>query len=298
MRIVFIGCIESSHRLLRRLLQVPEAEVVGIVTRSSSSFNADFQSLEPLANKHDIPCYIDTGNDQNEIARWISERNPKVGYCFGWSYLLERKILSLPELGFIGFHPTKLPRNRGRHPIIWALVLGLEETASTFFFMDEEADSGDLLSQRDVTIRWTDDARTLYNRILDTAEKQVAAFTPRLADRKHRRVPQNDDEANYWRKRSYEDGKVDWRMSSVSIYNLIRALACPYPGAHCMVGGNEVKLWAAKVIDEEFEDIGHLEPGKVLASETDRIAVKCGGGVISIQEHEFNTIPDTGDYLR
>jgi methionyl-tRNA formyltransferase len=164
--------------------------------------------------------------------------------------------------------------------------------------MDEDADSGDLLSQRDVPIRWTDDARTLYDRILDTAAKQVAAFTPQLADRKHRRVPQNDDEANYWRKRSYEDGGVDWRMSSTSIYNLIRALARPYPGAHCMVDGDEMKLWGAKVVDDEFEDVSHLEPGKVLASEEDRIAVKCGEGVISIQEHEFDTVPDTGAYLR
>jgi methionyl-tRNA formyltransferase len=298
MRIVFIGCIESSHRLLQRVLQVSEAEVVGVVTRRSSSFNADFHSLEPLADEHDIPCYIDTGNDQDEMASWMRERNPEVGYCFGWSYLLGQKILSLPDLGFVGFHPTKLPRNRGRHPIIWALVLGLEETASTFFFMNEGADSGDLLSQQDVPIRWDDDARILYDRILATAEEQVASFTPRLAVREHSREPQDEEKANYWRKRSYEDGEVDWRMSSASVYNLIRALARPYPGAHCMVDGKEVKLWAASVVDDQFENVDHLEPGKVLASGSERIAVKCGEGVVAVQEHEFDTIPDTGAYLK
>jgi methionyl-tRNA formyltransferase len=298
MRIVFIGCVESSMRLLRRVLEVPEAKVVGIVTRRSSSFNADFRSLEPLADKHEIPCYIDTGNDQDEIADWIRARNPEVGYCFGWSYLLKPEVLALPELGFIGFHPTKLPQNRGRHPIIWALALGLDETASTFFFMDEGADTGDLLSQRDVPIHWEDDARDLYSRILNVAEEQVAAFTPQLAARKHQRKPQNDDEANYWRKRSYEDGEVDWRMSSTSIYNLIRALAPPYPGAHCTVNGAEVKLWAAKVADDEFDDVRHFEPGKVLASDADRIAVKCGEGVVALQEHEFDELPDNGGYLQ
>ena len=298
MRIVFIGCVESSARLLRRVLQVPEAEVVGVVTRRSSSFNADFQSLEPIANEHDIPCYIDTGNDQNDMAEWIRTCDPDVGYCFGWSYLLKQQILALPELGFIGFHPTKLPRNRGRHPIIWALVLGLSETASTFFFMDEGADTGDLLSQRNAPIRWTDDARNLYDRILDIAEEQAVDFTSELAAREHQRKPQNDDEANYWRKRSYEDGEVDWRMSSTSIYNLIRALAPPYPGAHCTVNGAEVKLWAAKVADNEFDDVRHFEPGKVLAADADRIAVKCGEGVVALQEHEFDELPDNGDYLQ
>lgn len=298
MRIVFIGCVESSDRLLRRVLQVPEAEVVGIVTRHSSSFNSDFCSLEPLAGEYDIPCYIESGNDQDEMAAWIRKRDPEVGYCFGWSYLLKPEILSIPELGFIGYHPTKLPRNRGRHPIIWALALGLEETASTFFFMDEGADSGDLLSQQSVPIRWKDDARDLYDRLLGVAEEQVATFTPQLAERNHQRHSQNDDQANYWRKRSYEDGEVDWRISSTGIYNLIRALARPYPGAHCMVDGEEVKLWAADVVDKEFEDVRHHEPGKVLAADRGQVIVKCGEGVVAIQEHEFDPIPEAGDYLQ
>ncbi|WP_263841476.1 methionyl-tRNA formyltransferase [Salinibacter sp.] len=253
--------------------------------------------MEPLAVEHDIPCYIDSGNDQDEIAAWILKRDPEVGYCFGWSYLLKPEILSIPELGFIGYHPAKLPRNRGRHPIIWALALGLEETASSFFFMDEEADSGDLLSQQVLPIHWEDEARDLYDRLLNVAEKQIATFTPQLAAREYRRIPQDDEKANYWRKRSYEDGQVDWRMSSTAIYNLIRALACPYPGAHCIVEGEEIKLWAADVINDEFEDVQHLEPGKVLAAGHDQVALKCGEGVVAIQEHEFEEIPDTGAYL-
>ncbi|MCS4039530.1 formyltransferase family protein [Salinibacter ruber] len=298
MRIVYIGCVESSERMLRQVLQLREAEVVGIVTRRSSSFNADFASLEPLAEKNDIPCYIDTNNDQADLAPWIRERRPEVGYCFGWSYLLNSDVLSIPELGFIGFHPTKLPQNRGRHPIIWALALGLERTASSFFFMDEGADTGDLLSQRDVPIHWEDDARSLYDRIMDVAKEQVSTVTPQLAAREYPREPQDDERANYWRKRSREDGEIDWRMSSRSVYNLVRALAHPYPGAHCRADGHEIKIWSVDVIDGEFEDVGHLEPGKVLVSDAETVSVKCGEGVIEIQEHEFDKLPDEGDYLQ
>jgi len=298
MRIIYIGCVESSEQMLRQVLRIPEAEVVGVVTRRSSSFNADFASLEPLAEKNDIPCFIATDNDQANMAAWIYERRPEVGYCFGWSYLLNSEVLSIPELGFIGFHPTKLPRNRGRHPLIWALVLGLEETASSFFFMEEGADTGDLLSQRNLPIHWEDDARSLYDRLMNVAEEQIATFTPQLAAREFSRNPQNDEKANYWRKRSREDGKIDWRMSSRSVYNLVRALTHPYPGAHCTINRGEIKVWSADVVDDEFEDIDHLEPGKVLASDAGHIAVKCGEGVVEIQEHEFDELPDEGDYLR
>jgi methionyl-tRNA formyltransferase len=83
-------------------------------------------------------------------------------------------------LGVVGFHPAALPENRGRHPLIWALVLGLEETASTFFFMDEGADSGDLLSQRRISIEPADDAGSLYARITEVAMCQIREFVPLL----------------------------------------------------------------------------------------------------------------------
>jgi methionyl-tRNA formyltransferase len=297
MDIVFIGCVESSMRLLQPVLYMEDAEIVGIVTKRSSSFNADFCSLEPIAAERGIPCYVANKNDQTEMAAWIQERNPEVGYCFGWSYLLQSDILSVPELGFVGYHPTKLPRNRGRHPIIWTLALGLKETASTFFFMDERPDSGDILSQQFVPIHQTDDARSLYDRLMTVGRQQVATFTPQLASRDYPRAPQDHAEANYWRKRSRSDGEVDWRMSSTSIYNLVRALASPYPGAHCIVDSDEVKLWASEIVDDEFDDVQHIEPGKVLASDAERIVVKCGEGVIALHEHDFKDLPEPGDYL-
>ena len=89
--------------------------------------------------------------------------------------------MDLPLLGVIGFHPAALPANRGRDPIIWALVLGLQETASTFFFMDEGADSGDIISQEYLIITDSDDAGILYEKITQTALKQLREFVPRLA---------------------------------------------------------------------------------------------------------------------
>jgi len=297
MRILYIGCVESSKRILKSVLEVPEADVIGIVTRHASSFNADFQSLAPLAERHDIPCYFADDNDQEIMATWIQEQNPDVGFCFGWSYLLNTSILSIPDLGFIGYHPTALPRNRGRHPIIWALTLGLTETASSFFFMDEGADTGDLLDQQPVPIAETDDARSLYDRLMRVAHEQIRSFVPDLASEQFSRTPQNDAVANHWRKRSKEDGEIDWRMSARSVYNLVRALTHPYPGAHCLFHGEEIKIWASEMVSDQYHDIAHLEPGKVLASDSNRICVKCGEGVLALTNHEFDTLPPANTYL-
>ena len=155
MRIVIIGCVDFSAAMLGMLLDHPEAEIVGLVTRNESSANADFHDLQPFARQAGCPVFLSTGKDQQTMAAWLRERQADVIYCLGWSLLLTAEVLAIPPLGVVGYHPAALPQNRGRHPIIWALALGLEQTASSFFLMDEGADSGDILSQTPVDIEPT-----------------------------------------------------------------------------------------------------------------------------------------------
>ena len=92
---------------------------------------------------------------------------------------IKKNILNLTPMGVLGFHPTKLPQNRGRHPLIWALALGLKKCLN-IFFMDEGADSGDILSQKDFDISHNDDAKTLYDKVVEIALEQIAQFFPSL----------------------------------------------------------------------------------------------------------------------
>ncbi|MDR1032272.1 MAG: hypothetical protein LBL30_04100 [Holosporales bacterium] len=132
MRIVFIGTVEFSARMLAKLIAI-EAEVVGVVTKERSRVNSDFCDLIPLCNKANIPYRFAIDVNAKETVDWIKSLNPDVIFCFGWSSLIKQELLNLTEIGVIGFHPTNLPQNRGRHPLIWTLALGLSETASTFF---------------------------------------------------------------------------------------------------------------------------------------------------------------------
>lgn len=293
MRIVFIGTVEFSRESLSRCLNL-EANVVGVVTRQSSTFNTDFADLEPLANKYDIPLLFATDVNTQESLDWIRNKNPDVIFCFGWSSLLKTEILSIPPLGVVGFHPAALPRNRGRHPLVWALALGLKRTASTFFFMDDSADSGDILSQESVPIDYEDDARSLYDKVTAIALTQIDTFLPRLAAGNAPRVQQDHKLSNSWRKRGRDDGCLDFRMSSRAVYNLVRALARPYPGAHLRHGEQEIRVWKAREVPCELKN---LEPGKVLVADREGVLVKCGEGAIQLTEHEFSQLPKPGDYL-
>jgi methionyl-tRNA formyltransferase len=200
----------------------------------------------------------------------------------------------LAHWGVVGFHPATLPANRGRHPLIWALVLGLEKTASTFFFMDAGADSGDILSQREIFIEDEDDARTLYDKVTRTALEQIEEFLPQLALGTFQRHKQDQQIANTWRKRGSADGKIDWRMSAHSIHNLVRGLAKPYVGAHFIVDGREIKVWKVAVVSDVPRNI---EPGKILMQTGSRPVVKCGEDAICLLVTEPSFEPIVGGYL-
>jgi len=293
MRIVFIGTVEFSKKALEKLMDI-KSNVVGVCTKEASKFNSDFADLRPLCNSHSIPCKNVDDINSKETIEWISSLKPDIIFCFGWSSLIKKELLYLAPMGVIGYHPAKLPQNRGRHPLIWALVLGLKNSASTFFFMEEGADDGDILSQKDFDISYYDDANTLYQKIINVALLQIDDFIPKLENKTFTKIRQNHTQSNVWRKRGKADGKIDFRMSSEAIYNLVRALTKPYIGAHIEYKGQDINIWKVKVVKNMQIN---LESGKVLKIKDNSIVVKTYDGAIEILEHDFKDLPSEGEYL-
>ncbi len=294
MKILYIGCVQSSYILLESLLK-EGAGIVGVITKRQSKFNADFVDIIPLCQKYDIKYhYVENINEQSTM-EFVDQIKPEIAFCFGWSELINKDLISKFSKGIIGFHPAALPYNKGRHPIIWALALGLKKTASTFFKIEEEADSGDIVSQEEVIIEYTDDASTLYNKIMNKAQKQVVSMWKDLENNEVHCVPQKKGIGNTWRKRNQRDGHIDWRMSSYGIYNLVRSLTKPYIGAHFIFQDKEIKVWKVEeIITDKYDNI---EPGKILAIyDNGEIDVKAGENVIRLKQ--FDTINiSVGQYL-
>lgn len=293
MRILFIGTVEFSYKALKKLIEL-NAEIVGVCTKKKSDFNSDFEDLTPLCKKADIPFkYVDDINS-NENIDWIRSLSPDIIFCFGWSNLIKKDLLGLSKIGVVGYHPALLPKNRGRHPLIWALALGLNDSGSTFFFMTEGADDGDILSQEKVKILYEDNAKSLYDKVSNIALRQIEDFLPKLQNNSFKTIKQNNDLANVWRKRGKVDGKIDFRMTSRAIYNLVRALTKPYIGAHVEYNGQYISIW--KVEEVEF-DQNNIEFGKVLENDGKSIVVKTYDKAIKIIDHGFKELPKVGEYL-
>ncbi|PWH86406.1 formyl transferase [Brumimicrobium oceani] len=297
MKILFIGTVDFSYSCLEHLIE-NNFKICGVITKRKSNFNSDFSDLTPLCNKFNIPTYFDEKSNNETKEEFISNQKPDIIYCFGWSYLLPTSILNATKHGVIGFHPSLLPNNRGRHPIIWALFLGLKKTGSSFFIMDKDADTGDIISQKVIKVSPQDTATTLYDEIKCIALNQIIDFSNHYQNKGEAplRIKQNKNQGNSWRKRGKLDGIIDFRMNSLSIFNLVRALTHPYVGAHIEIENKEIKIWEVSISKVDYPI--NYEPGKVLdIIDNTKIVVKTYDSAIILEKHEFTELPKINEYL-
>lgn len=295
MKALFIGSVQFSAKLLNVIKKNSNIELVGLVTKQKSTFNSDFVdiSLEFESSSRPDTFYFKNSNSE-EMEKWIADKKPEVIFCLGWSHLLPQSVLNVPQLT-VGYHPASLPANRGRHPIIWALCLGLPETSSTFFEITATADEGDILSQQKVTIKPDDYAADLYERLEDVAEVQLEKLLNDLVQGQLKPIKQDEQHSNYWRKRQKLDGKIDWRMSAKSIYNLIRALAPPYPGAYFT--HNEIEFTVLKSQILSGKDFENRIPGEIINILDGKPVIKTGDDLVLLEKLNSNIDLNKGDFL-
>jgi len=280
MKVIIIGSVLFSEILLNHIIK-NRVNIKLIITKKVSKKDSDKRDLSRCAKLNNIPyIYAKNINDKNNL-KIIKSYKPDIIFCLGWSEILKKQILKIPKLGSIGYHPSDLPHNRGKHPIIWSLVKGLKQTASTFFLLNERLDEGEIISKKKIKITFTDDANQLYKKLIKSSKKQIEEIINNLKKRKIKILPKSKSAGNYCRMRNYEDGMIDWRMSSVSIHNLVRALAKPYNGAHFNYKSKEFKLWKVKIVNQIFTN---AEPGKVIEKINNKPVIKCGDKSIILEK--------------
>ena len=286
MRIVFIGAVEFSRHCLEEVLR-QGGHVVGVLNpeQRHAAMNSDYTDLAPVATKGGIPLYRFRRVKDPETVQIIRTLQPDIIFAFGLSQLIPKEILEVPTKGCIGVHPALLPRNRGRHPLIWALVQGLAESGLTFFYMDEGADSGDILWQESFHITLEDDAGSLYAKIEELASEAIREFLPDLHAGTASRRPQDHSLATYLRKRGEEEGCIDWCGPAMKAYNLIRALSHPYLGAHTFLGNQRMIVWKSRLCGCGESHLTGI-PGEIVKETAGGVLVKCGEGALEILEWE------------
>jgi methionyl-tRNA formyltransferase len=211
-----------------------------------------WRSCSELAQAHGIPVYTPDRLDTEWIAR-IAAMRPATIYSFYYRNLLPQSVLTLAPLGAYNLHGSLLPKYRGRAPVNWMIVNGERQGGVTLHHMVARADAGDIVAQRAIEITDDDDALTLYRKIVPAGASLVREYHPLIMARDAPRYQQKLEDGSYFGRRRAEDGRIDWNWPARRIFNLVRAVTHPYPGAFCFVGGRKIYVWRARIGRESGE---------------------------------------------
>ncbi|WP_276282380.1 methionyl-tRNA formyltransferase [Halorussus caseinilyticus] len=278
MRVVFVTHNDLGLACLEEL-DALGADIRGIFTRPRREDIADQTDLAAFADDRGVPLHeTESVNDDPSRGR-IADCDPDLLFVVGWSRLVKQEVLDIPEVAALGMHPAPLPRGRGRAPIAWSLVKGLDRTALSFFHLVEEADAGDLVGQHPIEIDREDDAATLYEKVVAAGRDLIRTYYPQFEDGAVPRRPQDDDAATWWPKRTPDHGLVDWTRPPGEVYDWIRGQTHPYPGAFSFVNDHRVTIWAANPPDDES---AFCRPGEILHREGDTLAVGAWEGSVEL----------------
>lgn len=253
------------------------ARVIGVFTHADDQFEEIwFRSVAVTASKAGIPVFTPEDINAPEEIRRIRALRPDFLFSFYYRKMITQEILSIPPLGAFNMHGSLLPRYRGRACVNWAVLKGERKTGATLHAMTSRADAGDIVDQEPVSIEFTDTSRDVFMKVKDAARKIMSRSWPLLREGRSIRRPQDETLATTFGRRTPGDGLIDWNDSATGIYNLVRAVTHPFPGAFTHLGGKKLFIWKAWPLEADVSG----KPGKVLG--LNPFIVCAGEGVLRI----------------
>lgn len=248
---------------------------------------ADFSRISA---EYDVPLHhVRNANDASSVELLLG-LDLDVLFVIGWSQILHTPALRTAKLGCFGAHASFLPANRGSAPINWALIKGEVQTGNTLMLLSEGVDAGDIVDQMLIPISVFDNVATLYDRVSETNCEMILKLLEGLAKwRTLQARPQNYDGSPLLPRRRPEQGLLDWAQPARKVYDFIRGLTHPYPGAFSSVNGARTIIWKSALLPLT----GSLaKPGTVLGPlVSDRLdacglVVACSEGAVIVLEIE------------
>ncbi len=280
-----MGCA-ALNVLLEKGITVPAV----FTHRDDPGENRWFASLAEQAEKAGIPVYCPENINTPEWVEFLQNLRPAILLSCYYRNMIRQEILDIPSIAAVNLHGSLLPRYRGRCPVNWQLIHGERTSGVTLHHMVIKADAGDIIAQKEVPVEQTDTAVDLFRKLELAAVDVLGEYIPRLLDGTAPRTPQDHSRASYFGGRTPDDGKISWDWSAEQIYNLVRAVTWPYPGAFFETDGRKFMVWSARPLEQGASSryLQELDadaaPGTVIAvNRDDGAVVNTGSGLIRLE---------------
>jgi methionyl-tRNA formyltransferase len=253
--------------------------VAGVVREDRSSPDGPDEVIE-RARALGVPVLPDLGIDG--VERAVIESNPECVVVSSYNRILSSRVLG--RCRFVNVHYAPLPEYRGRANVNWAIINGEPETAITIHVMTPGLDAGNILYQERVLIGSDDTVGDLYAKLNEVQRKVLGETVARYISG-YEGEAQDEAAASYGCSRIPEDGEIEWASSTREIYDLVRALGPPYPGAYTFLDARRLTILRASLLPNTPRYVGRI-PGRVVGRSRSEgyVDVLTGDGVLRVHE--------------
>jgi len=287
-RILFFGYSEVGYDCLSLLLERGD-NVVALITHEDNPHEKIwFKTPAVAAREKGVPVFTPEKVNTPEWIGRIAALKPDLILSVYYRNMISSKILPLAPLGAFNMHGSLLPKYRGRAPINWAVLHGEPRIGMTLHRMVKSADAGAIVDQDGVAIGPRDTAEQAFRKVLPCARRVLARQIDALLAGSAKETPQDESQATCFGGRKPENGRIIWSQTSTQIFNLIRAVTDPYPGAFTDVDGARLMVWWAET--ESPATRGRRgAPGEILSLVP--LVVATGDGAMELTKIEWRNAP-------
>lgn len=293
--IFFIGGRYRGYLWIKEMIENKE-NIVGacIMQEDIHEHEKYFDKIAALLKNNKIPYLAVNSINKSDSKKFIKNKHPFLIIVMGWRTIIPKDVIAFPKYGSIAVHESLLPKYRGFAPVNWAVINGAKTTGVTLFYLDSNIDNGDIIGQKDIKIFADDTAYDVYGKTSSVSIELLKKYLPLIKKGRVKRKKQDEEKATFTCMRLPEDGAINWSDSSEKIYNLIRGLGYPYPGAFSYLNKKKMYIWKAS-IPKQKEYVGKI-PGRVVKIEKKGVQILSGDGIILLEEVQIEGREKTSPY--
>jgi methionyl-tRNA formyltransferase len=227
-KIVFFGASIYSLQVLDKLTQIPDFELISVVSKIDKAFGRDQKvTPNPVAKyclDHNLPL-LTIEDFTPEVKNQLREFKTDLALClaFGPPFFDEETINIFP-LKIVNIHPSTLPKYRGATPGPWQIINDETKSSVTFFQIDPLPDHGPIITQIPFDISSDETADSFYQKAFALASDNLETVLKQYIQNPTILQIQNHTQKSYFPKMTKDSAKIDWTKNPRFIERFIRAL--------------------------------------------------------------------------
>lgn len=292
MKIALFLATKKGYQCLESLINSGISNNIGFVTsfKETNVVKSYDEDIIKLCKKNNIK-YLNWKELKDDLFSFLSYFQISVSFAIGWKYLIDTKINDVTDYGLIVFHDSLLPKYKGFAPTPTAIICGETTIGVSAIQVAEGIDDGDIILQKSMKLTNEEYISEIIDRQCDLYSDMIAEIIDLIDRNSLVFTPQDESKATYSVWRNPEDCHIDWSKNSQDIYNLIRAVSTPYPGAFTYYKGAKIIINKASIVPDIAFAI--RDYGKLWNISDNKATVICGKGLIRID----NATYENGDIV-